>query len=176
MRLLKLTLVAICLLFAYNEATAQVVKGIFTDITEVRRYKFEADFSQASIHGMVESDFAIYEPEWNNDLSKVIIKFTSNATEELVDYGVLISPSIDSDYKMVWKVYSISKKGDVVSDVVIINDKTGDVVIQISEVNASGGRIGSKMNLIGDGAIHAGEKFGKFMSKRFKYYKVQKQQ
>lgn len=176
MRFLKFILISTILLLSYNEVMAQSVKGIFTDIKDVRRYKFEADFSQASIHGLVECDFAVYEPEWNNDLSQVILKFTSSATEELSNYGVLISPNIESDYKMIWKVFSISKKGNVVSDVVIINCATGETIIQLSDINAKGGTFGSKMNLIGDGAIHAGEKLGKFMSKRFKYYKFQKQQ
>ncbi len=162
---LFLSVLLICVSFS---ASSQVVSiGSLDEVKDVQRFRFEADFSEAIIHGLSVSDFAIYEPDWDKDYDEILTEFVSAANEELIKVNQIIGINIDAEYTIRWKVLSINPKGNINSYVLIINC-SGETIATISHVKADGGTFGSKLNLIKDGAEHTGKKFGKFVSKQIK--------
>ena len=67
---LFLSVLLICVSFS---ASSQVVSiGSLDEVKDVQRFRFEADFSEAIIHGLSVSDFAIYEPDWDKDYDEIL--------------------------------------------------------------------------------------------------------
>lgn len=147
-------------------AAAQQVYGSFRELTQVSRAMITFDFNDALIHSMPEKDFAAYEPDWNKDKQEVIAKIVGEAQEEL-NGRLFLSTAEFSGYKIVVKVQNISTKGDFICDVYLLNP-SGKEIGRIVNIYGRGGRVGSKLNLIKDGASEIGESIGTRIRKAMK--------
>lgn len=143
----------------------QTISGSFAGLAACGKAKFTIDFSEASIHGMSEEDFEYMEPDWSKDLPQIRGDFFGGVADRLNGL-VTLGSNIKSNYSINVQVISISTKGNYVCDAII---KDGDKeVAKIQGIKADGGTIGSKLNLIKDGAEHTGKKLGRILLREIK--------
>lgn len=161
-------LLSICILMISFVMTghSQVVSSGSLDVLRGQgRVNVDLDFSEASIHGMDEESFAIYESDWDRDKDEIKLAFIGEALTTC--NNLILGTFSNAEYTIKVIVLSITPKGDYFCKANVLN-KSGDVLATIDGIRANGGKIGSKLNLIKDGAKHTGESFGKFLSKALK--------
>ena len=127
---------------------------------------FEADFSNASIHGMSEDVFAEYESDWEKDKPQIISKFLDEFTEQIGGQLRLVRNEDDAII-LRWSILHINKNGDIKSELHIV-DQNKIVKTVIPNIKGSGGTFGSKLNLIKDGAEECGKNAGKILKRELK--------
>lgn len=164
---MKTKLLFILFLFGLTQVafSQKVTSGSLKILKDQARVNLEIDFSEASIHGMSEDDFAVYERDWNRDKEQIISHFRIEAAESCDK--VIIGPYPDAEYTIKVIVLRINTKGDFTC-IGELRNKSGEVLASISGISDTGGRVGSKLNLIKDGAKHTGEKFGIFLRKQIR--------
>lgn len=163
---MKKFIIALCVMLSMGTmAFAEVVEGTFAPLTHNERVRFSVDFSQALIHGMYEEDFEEYERDWAKDKAGIESKIFSEAMDKLGNL-LILGHNIDTPYKIVVVVRRVNVDGDFVSDVIAMeNDEVFGVIKNIS---GRGGTIGSKLNLIKDGAESTGENVGALLRREIK--------
>ena len=127
---------------------------------------FEVDYSNAIIHGMSEEEFAEYELDWDKDMPQILGCFRSNLTERAGEYLALVTKKKVA-LTLRWVVLSINTKGDTKSELHVL-DADGVLLAKIVELYGEGGTIGSKLNLIKDGAKSSGKKAGSFLKRELR--------
>lgn len=150
--------------------SAETISGSFKELALCGKAKIEIDFSNASIHGMSEEDFEYVEPDWNKDKPGIVAKLVGNLTERL-DGVLLFGSRLDTPFVIKVNVLSINTHGDYICNVIIFKDE--EEVASIQEVKANGGKIGSKLNLIKDGAEHTGDKAGRLLRRELRKARYQ---
>lgn len=149
----------------------QTITGSFAGLADSGKAKIIMDFSEASIHGMSEEDFEYMEPDWSKDLPQIIGYFVGEVADRLNGF-VILGSNVKSEYSINVRVISISTKGNYVCDAII---KDGEKeVAKIQGVKADGGNVGTKLNLIKDGAEHTGKQLGRILLREIKKSKRKK--
>lgn len=149
--------------------TAQTITGSLKELASFGKANIEVDFSDASIHYMTEEEFAQYEQDWKKDKPEVIADFIEGVTDKLKG-RLVVGTCLKTPFLLKVLVQNVTTKGDYICDVLVFNEE--NVLATIKNVKADGGTIGSKLNLIKDGAEHTGEKLGKLFSREIqKAYK-----
>ena len=162
----RILIVSFLMISFVNVAFSQVVtKGSLDVLKGQGRVNLEMDFSQASIMGMEEDAFANYEHDWYKDKEEVVALFVGELLSNC--NRIIIGMFSNTRYTIKLYVLSISPKGDYCCAADVI-DNTGEVVASINGINEFGGRFGSKLNLIKDGAKNTGARFGRFLRKKLK--------
>ena len=162
----KLTLILATAVIAMTSLSSQTVNGSFAALKTVLRARLEIDFSKALIHNMAEEQFAIYEKDWDKDMPEIIGDFVSECNERCRG-TILVGNYPDAPYNIRIAVHSINTNGDWDCDAFLL-DADGEELGSITGIFATGGRIGSKLNLIKDGASHTGELFGILLKRAIK--------
>lgn len=144
--------------------------GSLEPLAGEKKMCMEIDFSEAIIHGMTETEFSLYETDWEKDQTEIYRKMFAPMQERIGERIILVK-MLDTPYKLRVCVTSVSVKGDYDCYAVIVNDKN-ETIATINNIHASGGRIGSNLNLIKDGAEHTGEKLGAILKRELA--KIQK--
>lgn len=147
-------------------ANAQKVSGTFEGLASQKYVNVMVDFSEASIHGMSEEDFAELESDWEKDKPSIIAKVISNLSDKLEGRFVFGLKKPNS-YALKIHVNTISIKGNFNFDVKVLNSE-GNEVAQILNATAKGGTFGSALNLIGDGAEATGKVLAKIIKSKIK--------
>ena len=124
------------------------------------------DYSEAMIHGMTEEEYSIYEVDWNKDKPQVLQYLMSALQKQTVGY-LFISPFKKAPFTMYVRVLSVDLKGNTYSEVTIVDEKNQEVA-SIHGMYADGGRFGTGLNLIKDGAEHTGYAIGRILKKELK--------
>lgn len=153
MKRILLTLIA---LFAALCLFGQTDTGSFSALKDQSNAQLVVDFSEASIHGMSEEDFADYEQDWYKDKPEIIAIITNNCNEKL--RGLTLGRR-EAPYILRLKVLSVSARGDFDCDA-YLEDPDGNVLGTIEGLWGKGGRFGTKLNLIKDGAERLGQCLG----------------
>ena len=127
--------------------------------------KVNLTFEFVTIHSMDENSFGEYETDWFKDKPEVIGLFTDKANDTLK--GLLTLGNFkNTDYTIHVIVNSISTKGNYNCDAVLL--KQGKEIAKITGITGRGGKIGTKLNLIKDGAQSTGKQLGKTLKKEIK--------
>lgn len=163
---MKKVLLLMLLVVMTMSAAAQTVYGSFRDLNKTSRVMISFDFSSALIHSMPEADFAQYEPDWTPSKQEILTALIGEAQEELNNRLYLTTADVPG-YKLVVKVLNISVKGDFFCDLYLFNPN-GQEIGRIVNLYGAGGRVGSKINLIKDGATEVGESIGYRIRKAMK--------
>lgn len=143
-------------------ASAQKLSGSFYGLSQQRSAIIEINFSNASIHGMTEEDFAFYEQDWDKDMPTIVGKFVGNTAAYLDNVLIIKTSSKTPEYVIHVDVVSINTRGNYICDVEIVN-LAGEVEATIQDLKAYGGTFGTKLNLIKDGAEHTGKALGNLL-------------
>lgn len=138
----------------------RVKEGTLSVLKNEERVNMQLDFSKTSFVGMDEEMFSQYEQDWKKDKGEVVAKFIVDAYTHCK--RIVLGSFKDTEYTFVIRVISISKKGDFLCHVDLVN-KAGERKAHVEGLEESGGRFGSLLNLIKDGAMHTGEGFGEFV-------------
>lgn len=162
-KFLAFTICVACSLSAF----AQDISGSFKGLAHQRTALVELNFDDVSIYGMAEEDFAYYEPDWDKDKSTVVRKFVEELFDPLEDILLIKTSSKKPEYLIRVNVVDINSKGDFLYDVDIVNFD-GQVEATVRSLVAYGGTFGSHLNLIKDGAEHAGEKLGRLLKREMR--------
>lgn len=153
---------------------AQVLNGSFKALQGQQRANFEVDFSEASIHGMTEEDFADYETDWYKD-KREVVAIILNECNEKCRRAVTLGRFDKSPYLVKLVVRSISSKGDFDFDAYLF-DTEGNQLGSIENLWGKGGRFGTKLNLIKDGAESSGKALGGALRTAILKGKVQREE
>ncbi len=154
----KVFLVVAVLLISGLAIKAQVFQGDFSVLKDLSRVRMEFDFSQADIHGMTEEEFANYESDWLTDKPEVLARFLDECNKKCGNV-IYVGKYKDSPYCIRILVHTITIKGDYDIDA-ILEDNEGKILGSILSIRERGGKFGTKLNLIKDGAEHTGELTG----------------
>ena len=137
---------------------AQVLGGSFKALQGQNRVNFEVDYSEASIHGMSEEDFGDYEYDWYKD-KREVTAIIVNECNERCRRAITVGRYDKSPYLIKVVIRAISSKGDFDFDAYLL-DEEGKQLGSIENLWGKGGRFGTKLNLIKDGAESAGKNLG----------------
>lgn len=163
----KLLLSLLFVIATISSVSAQLlVEGSLTPLKKADRVSIQIDFSEAMIHGMNETAFAKYETDWDVDKPVIVGYFLSEAKQKCGDL-INLGTYENAEYEIRVNVISINEKGNYVCEADVY-DAEGNVIAKIKDISAKGGHIGTKLNLIKDGARHTGAAFGKFLKNRAK--------
>ena len=144
---------------------AQTVSGSFAELKGVTRVNAVLDFSEATIHGRSETEFSIYEGDWYKDKPEIVSLFLGAMQQSLK--GSLALGSFEHvKYTLRIQVINVDPSGNYMCDVILLagTDELG----RISNITGNGGHIGTKLNLIKDGAEHTGANVGRKLRKLIK--------
>lgn len=151
--------VALLLMMVTMSSFAQSVVGSFVPLAREGKATVEIDFSDAIIHNMSEKDFQEFEVDWNKDKMSVAGTIFSNIQDKLDNYAVF-SKTMQFPYKLLVKVVRITVNGDFYCNVYLYDENQKELA-RMERVYGNGGRWGTKLNLIKDGAEDVGEAIGK---------------
>jgi len=148
--------------------------GSFDGIFSEGRINVKIDYSKAMINGYTEEELLDSEIEmgkdWKNGKPEVNQKFIF-ALNEKAGKNVSIGSYKNTKYTIVYYPLTIDKDGDQKAYATVV-DENGETILETAEFKASGGHIGTFMNLVGDGMDSAGERLGYFF--RSAYYASKK--
>ncbi len=154
----KFFLLLVCFLCTVNLTSQTITQGDLTFLKDVSMLDFSFDFTEASIIGMSESEFAVYETDWDEDRPRYTGRFFEGLEGKLKS-KLFVGSYPDAPYKAVMKVLNIQRKGTIQS-LIIFTAKDSDEVLCIINLTGEGGTFGTHLNLIGDGMEASGEKLG----------------
>lgn len=157
--------ILVLMIFVYTVSSQEITKGSLSVLKGQGRVNIELDFSKASIHGLNDDAFADYEHDWIRDKNEVVALFIGEVLANCDK--IVVGMFDDTEYTIKVIVLSITPKGDFYCQAELIN-KSGDILATIDGIKEFGGRFGSKLNLIKDGAKHTGAAFGRFLRKKLK--------
>ena len=144
-------------------AAGQKVKGDFSVLKDEVRVKMTVDFSEATILGMTEDEYAAYEKDWLKDKPEVISYYSGFASIELQPKLVVADYKFETRYTLLLKVRMIDASGNTDSDLFLFEGN--EEVARAEGIFANGGVFGTKLNLIKDGAKHSGIVIGRLLNK-----------
>ena len=150
----------------FTVANAQKVTGSFAPLGDEARVKMNIDFSEADIMGMSEEEFADFEEDWNHDKVDILAYIYERANDALNGAISVGNYKQETEYTLDLVVRTVNGRGDYDCDVYLyrnLDDGSQEFVAEALGVNARGGKIGTKLNLMKDGAKHTGKELGKFL-------------
>lgn len=163
---------AFCLLLLaaiFITASAQrVTSGSFSLLRDQLRVKLVVDFSEADIMGMSEQEFSEYEEDWEHDKVEIVSLFHNYANEKLNGRLLLGNYRQDTALMLRLVVRTVDVRGDYDCDLFLLGgggDGEKIVLAKAEGLSARGGKFGSKLNLMKDGAEHTGTELGRFLLK-----------
>jgi hypothetical protein len=160
----KILFVLILTLATFAYSYAQKVTGSFRNLENQVRVKLVIDFSEADIMGMSEGEFYQFEEDWAHDKVEVFSLFYNYANEELKGIFAVGNYKTETDYVLRLVVHTVDVRGDYDSDLILLY--SGEEIARAEGIYARGGKFGSKLNLMKDGAEHTGTAIGKFLKKQ----------
>ena len=164
---MKKILITFVMLITASVVFAQEIEfGSLEALAKEGRAGFEIDYSEAVIHNMTEAEFTQYEQDWKKDQRQIISMFLSNLNEETEDVLKVVS-GLNAPLTLRWCVINIEPKGHTDSNICVV-DQNGNILAKITGFYGRGGAIGSKLNLIKDGARSSGHIIGIFLKREIK--------
>ena len=148
--------------YAFSQKITTI--GSFGALEGQQRVKMYIDFSEADIMGMEEDDFAAYEENYVRYKVEIVANFYSYANEALRGKLLVGNYKQETEYTLNVIVHSVSAKGDYSCDLILSHDN-GDIA-KAEGIFCKGGKFGSKLNLMKDGAEHTGAFIGFFLKKQ----------
>lgn len=163
---MKHVMIAIVAFFMSLNAFAggKLESGSVAALAGVDKVNFDIEF--VSIHGMSEAEFAKYEKDWYTDKPEIVGKILDNANKKLKGTFAMVK-NISANYTVKLVVNQITKKGNFSCDVLVLDANKSEIA-KIGDVKAKGGKWGSKLNLIKDGAEGVGKEFGSVLKSEVK--------
>ena len=162
----KTILTLLCFSALFTFANAQKVSGSFSPLADQARVKMNIDFSEAEIMGMSEAQFADYEEDWFEDKDQILTLFYENTNSALNGALAVGNYQQGTEYELDLMVRTVNSLGDYDCDLLlyrILADGSDEFVAKAEGIYARGGKIGTKLNLMKDGAKHTGKALGKFL-------------
>ena len=163
---------AFCLLLLmaiFIPSNAQrITFGSFSLLRDQIRVKLIVDFSEADIMGMTEQEFSEYEEDWEHDKVEIVSLFHNYANEKLKGRLMLGNYRQDTAFMLQLVVRTVDVRGNYDCDLYLLgNGENGEKVVlaKAEGLSARGGKFGSKLNLMKDGAEHTGTELGRFLLK-----------
>lgn len=166
-------IIAALLIFSalFTVANAQKVTGTFAPLRDEARVRMNIDFYEADIMGMSEEEFADFEKDWNHDKVDILAYLYENANDALNGAISVGNYKQETEYTLDLVVRTVNARGDYDCDLFLFRnlaDGSQEFVAEAEGINARGGKIGTKLNLMKDGAKHTGKALGKFLLQNMK--------
>lgn len=162
MKKIFVTLLALCLTLVGTKAQT-LSEGSLDVLQSGSRVRAIIDFSGAEIMGMNEIDFSEFEEDWFKDKPGIQSRLLRYANAALAGRLFLGNYS-HTEYTLRLIVLTVSDKGDYDCDAELL-DAEDNLVATITGIFGPGGIIGTKLNLMKDGAKSTGAILGTFLRK-----------
>lgn len=163
----KSILFIVILLFAAINIHAQtVLEGSFDSLQKVTRVDFEFDYSECSFTGMTLEEFCDYEQDWEIDQPGIQGKFYDKFHD--VQSEIIFGRFHQSQVKGVMKIFYVMRDGDMQAELRLVDSVSGELLLHVGNIRVKGGKIGTRLNLMGDGMANLGKKLGRYMAKNIK--------
>ena len=170
---MKHILFSLCFLVcAAWTSSAQNVSGSFHVITEQDCVNLVVDFSEATIMGMSEEQFRLYEEDWIKDQPDIYARIRDAINEKLKG-KLAVGEQKEAQYTLLVKVISISKRGEFLTNLYLIQNKEEGEQEQIGIVEEmktknKTGSAGTKLRSIKLQAGILGDRIGYLLLKEYK--------
>ena len=163
----KFYLIIVFVLMNISVLFAQrVTEGSLSPLKGQHKVNLEFDFSQAVMHGMDEEHFRTYEEDWDEDKPEAVGLLSGEAAKRC-NNNFYLGQFSNTDFSIKIIVREISTQGSFRCDGALI-DKEGKQLAFFTGFHGRGGKCGSKLNLIKDGAKRTGANIGNFFNSEFK--------
>lgn len=143
----------------------KLVEGSLDQLKGEQKIKIEYNYNDAEIKGMTFSEYVAQEKNWETGNEEIRAKFIeefNNASK-----GKIKATKEDSKYTLVLNISEVGRSGDA-EGTACVKDSEGNVIVKIEKVRGEGGKWGTHINLMGDGAKSMGESLGKFFKSKMK--------
>jgi hypothetical protein len=142
-------------------------KGSLSFLNGETKLNVVIDYSKGNIKGMTEEEFIKascataregdgWRDVWNNKAkSELKAKFIFTMNSGMVGSGLYGGNYDDAKYTLTIVIFSIDARGTTIADAIITETGKSGVLAK-TRINGKGGRIGTFVNLTGDGFKRAG--------------------
>jgi hypothetical protein len=135
-------------------------------IKDGAKVNYILDFTDCIIMGTTITDFAVSEPDWDNDKPTIVNSFRNGILSQVEDFMILGMGNLsDAPYTLTVHVKSISSNGYLICDA-NLTDTDGKIYLAVSNVN-SGKKSklipGTKLSKIKASSLLAGRSLGKII-------------
>lgn len=144
----------------------KLVEGSLADLKNESRMNIEMNYSNAVLKGMSFKDYVAQEENWNTGVKNIQAKFVEEFNKS--NKGKITVGSFDNaKYTLRIDAIKVEKRGTTTADAVVV-DAEGKTIAKISKIEGEGGKWGTHLNLMGDGATNMGAALGKFFKSKVK--------
>lgn len=138
----------------------QVVEGDLSFLRNVHAMQLVLDFSNASMLGLSEDKFAVYEKDWQKEKKEIYGELLSEISKRNKHIAFTRQ---EKPYVLKVEIKEVSLSGNTICNLIFYSDSKEMAVVE--GIYGKGGKYGTKINLIGDGVKSIGKKTGDFIRK-----------
>lgn len=153
----------LCISCCLYTSAQKIEKGNLDTLKNQNELQFEINYSQVSICGQNEEQFAQTEKDWYLDRPRYEGRLYEGINNYLTNNYFIVSNTIHSKYKATLYPILIDRKGNIKSRLEIVDTTTNNMVCIVS-IYGEGGTFGTMLNLIGDGMQSTGKQIGLLLS------------
>lgn len=144
----------------------KLAEGSLDALKGESRMNVELDYSNAVLKGMSFKDYVAQEENWDKGVKEIKAKFVEEFNKS--NKGKITAGSFDNTkYTLRIDAIKVEKRGTTTADAYIV-DAEGKTVAKITKIEGEGGKWGTHLNLMGDGATNMGAILGKFFKSKVK--------
>ncbi len=145
-------------------AAQKTVQGDLNFLKGHNKLHVTTDFSETQMLGYTDVQFHDWIKAFAKDSLYYMKCFYNGLVDEMEDRFLLVGNQPDAEYQLCIHVNQIDSKGTVYSTCVFSRMQDSEPLCTI-QVVGKGGRMGTLINLFGDGMESTGEKLGKLLKK-----------
>lgn len=144
----------------------KLAEGSLDALKGESRMNVELDYSNAVLKGMSFKDYVAQEENWDKGVKEIKAKFVEEFNKS--NKGKITAGSFDNaKYTLRIDAIKVEKRGTTTADAYVV-DAEGKTVAKITKLEGEGGKWGTHLNLMGDGATNMGAILGKFFKSKVK--------
>lgn len=162
----KICLLLLVVFFALTANAQEILSGSLDCLKGRTKAALVIDYSNASILGMSEGEYAKYETRWELCKKEARLLFISNFAEK--HDGVLFVGEEEADYTLQVNVLSINRKGYCKAELHIKDAKTHESKAVIATFHSSISPIGTTNRKVKANIGVIGGKVGDYLNNNFK--------
>lgn len=154
-------------------AGAQSTKldGALDPLKDATLLDVEINFDDGAYKYIPEEQFAKENSDWDQIKKETTDRFMEGINSKLKLTKKAAVMTDKEDFTIQVDIISVDEKGNTISTVRFLDEK-GKAFAKIEKLYASGGRVGTFCNLMGDGMEETGEKIGRTISYYFLKKKI----
>ncbi len=144
----------------------KLAEGSLDALKGESRMNVELNYNNAVLKGMSFKDYVAQEENWDKGVKEIQAKFVEEFNKS--NKGKTTIGSFDNaKYTLRIDAIKVEKRGTTTADAYVV-DAEGKTIAKITKIEGEGGKWGTHLNLMGDGATNMGALLGKFFKSKVK--------